>query len=476
MAVNVEETPKRFIKKVFAELKANEQSVRNSSAKERLSWLKKLKAEILLREREIKAAIYADYERSPVETELAEIWVIIKEINFAMRHLPGWMRPKRVPTPITFLGSSSAIYYEAKGTSLIISPWNFPFNLSFAPLVSAIAAGNPVVLKPSEKTPHSAQLIEKIVTAVFPSNVVRVVQGGPEFSTELLRLKFSHIFFTGSPKIGRIVMEAAAKHLTSVTLELGGKTPVIIDEHANLKDAARKTVFAKMVNNGQVCLAADYVFVHQHVAKQFNKLLRKEMNRMFPAIGLVDNPDYARIATTRQFKTMQSFIADAIEKGASVPENLSLKAEERFVSPVIINNVSSEMRVDQEEIFGPILPIKTFVSVNEVIDSINQGFKPLVMYIFSKNDKFKKSLLKHTSSGAAVMNDVYIHHFNSHLPFGGVNNSGIGKSHGYFGFLEFSNQRAVVNQWFPISTSTVLQPPYTKWKKRLVKGIVNLFS
>lgn len=476
MDVAIEETPISAIKKVFAELKANEQSVRNSSAKERLTWLKKLKAEILLRKPEIKAAIYADYKRSPVETELAEIWVVIKEINFAMRHLRGWMRPKHVPTPITFLGSSSAIYYEAKGTSLIISPWNFPFNLSFAPLVSAIAAGNPVVLKPSEQTPHSAQLIEEIITAVFPSNVVRVVQGGVEVSNELLAHRFSHIFFTGSPKVGSIVMEAAAKHLTSVTLELGGKTPVIIDESANLKDAARKTVHSKMVNNGQVCLATDHVFVHQNVAKQFNKLLRKEMNRMFPADGLVDNPDYARVATTRQFLNMQDFINDAIEKGASVPENLTLKSEERFVSPVIINDVSSDMRVDQEEIFGPILPIKTFVSVNEVIDSINQGFKPLVMYIFSKNDKFKKSLLKHTSSGAVVINDVYIHHFNSHLPFGGVNHSGIGKSHGYFGFLEFSNQRAVVNQWFPVSTSTLLQPPYTSWKKRLIKVIVKFFS
>ena len=460
----------------FKELQNNTQNMATTTAKERMELLNNFLRVFELKKEEIEAAVYRDYKRSVLETELSEFWLVKKELNFAIRHLEDWVRPKRVPTPLVFFGSSSFIHYEAKGTVLIISPWNFPFNLTFSPLISAIAAGNTVMIKPSEFTSHSSHLIKQIVEEAFPENIVTVCEGGADVSKELLTFPFNHIFFTGSTRVGKLVMKAAAENLTSVTLELGGKTPVIIDETADLKMAAQKTVYAKFLNNGQVCLASDYVFVQENVAAEFKMHLLNELEKMYPEENLLLNKDYARLVNDQQLTKVSELIEDAIEKGGKLLKSRQIEEDNRFIAPTLIENISSDMRIAQEEIFGPILPIKSYTNLEQVIDHIHQGSKPLAVYLFSKNKKNVNHVLANVSAGATLVNEVYIHHYNSYLPFGGVNHSGIGKSHGHFGFLEFTNQKAVVKQWLPFSATKLIQPPYSASKKRLAKLIVKFFS
>ena len=460
----------------FKELQNNAQNMATTTANERMELLNNFLRVFELKKEEIEAAVYRDYKRSVLETELSEFWLVKKELNFAIRHLEDWVRPKRVPTPLVFFGSSSFIHYEAKGTVLIISPWNFPFNLTFSPLISAIAAGNTVMIKPSEFTSHSSHLIKQIVEEAFPENIVTVCEGGADVSKELLTFPFNHIFFTGSTRVGKLVMKAAAENLTSVTLELGGKTPVIIDETADLKMAAQKTVYAKFLNNGQVCLASDYVFVQENVAAEFKMHLLNELEKMYPEENLLLNKDYARLVNDQQLTKVSELIEDAIEKGGKLLKSRQIEEDNRFIAPTLIENISSDMRIAQEEIFGPILPIKSYTNLEQVIDHIHQGSKPLAVYLFSKNKKNVNHVLANVSAGATLVNEVYIHHYNSYLPFGGVNHSGIGKSHGHFGFLEFTNQKAVVKQWLPFSATKLIQPPYSAAKKRLAKLIVKFFS
>jgi aldehyde dehydrogenase (NAD+) len=275
--------------------------------------------------------------------------------------------------------------------------------------------------------------------------------------------------------VGKKVMKAAADNLASVTLELGGKSPAIVDETVNLKKTAKMLAQSKFYNKGQICIATDYVFVHQSVAKKFGDAVTEALKDLYPEDQFQKNRDYARLVDVRHMNRIVSLVDDAVDKGAKTLTQMEVNEEYRFVSPVVVSGVTSDMLIDQEEIFGPIMPIKSFSNLDEVIHAINAGEKPLAMYIFSKKKEVQARLLKETSAGAAVINEVSIHHFNSELPFGGVNNSGIGKSHGYFGFLEFSNQKAVVKQWAPFHISALLQPPYTGFTKWLVDKLVRFF-
>lgn len=464
------------VDEIFAELKAGVPYMLSTGATERISLLKKLLRSIIANRYSMQQALLADYGRSPEETDLADTWVIIKELKFAIRHLRGWMRPKNVPTPLPFVGSSSSIKYQGKGVVLILSPWNFPFNLSFSPLISAIAAGNTVLIKPSEHTPNSAALIEKIVAEVFPKNLVRVLQGGVLLSQKLLKLPFNHIFFTGSPTIGMVVMKAAAENLASVTLELGGKSPTIVHRDVNLKQTAKQVAYSKFSNSGQVCIATDYLFVHKSIAPDFINALNAAIQTIYPNLSAHENADYARIVNQNHALRIDKLRTDAQRKGAQlIHASAANNPSERFIAPTLLADISAEMDISETEIFGPILPIKTYENIEDVLLILQDEAPPLALHIFTKNKKLAQNIIDNTRSGAVLVNETFIHHFNSHLPFGGVNKSGIGKSHGYFGFLEFSNQKAVVKHHLPWQPSSLLHPPYTNFSKWLVNLLLRWF-
>jgi aldehyde dehydrogenase (NAD+) len=384
------------------------------------------------------------------------------------------MRPHKVATPISQTGTSSYIHYEPKGVALIISPWNFPFNLTLGPLVSAIAAGNCVMIKPSEYTPHSSALMKKIIDGLFDESEVALIEGDVTVATELLKLPFNHIFFTGSPDIGKVVMKAAAEHLTSVTLELGGKCPTIVDETADLKTAARRIAFNKWFNNGQVCIAVDYVLVHESIADKFMEALKSMLTRYYG-----DDPSmsesYNRMVDHRHFQRVEGYFKDALSKGATVAFGGNSKSEQDFFAPTIMTNIPGNCDLWEKEIFGPILPFITYSDLKEAIDRINAREKPLAMYIFSKNKKNIDRIIRNTRAGATCVNHAGLHFFNDNLPFGGVNNSGFGKSNGFFGFKAFSNERAVLKQWAPINGLDGLAPPYTPRKQKLIDLIIKWF-
>ncbi len=345
------------------------------------------------------------------------------------------------------------------------------------PLVSCLAAGNTAVVKPSELTPHTSALIRQLASEVFEPEVVTVVEGGVAVTQELLSLPFDHIFFTGSPAIGKVVMQAAAAHLTSVTLELGGKSPTIIDASANLKDAARRIAFGKFFNNGQTCIAPDYILIERSVKDPFISLLKDQIASTFGQGNPVDehSPDYARIVNRRHFNRLKDLLDDAVMKGAQPVLSGSMDEETQFIAPVILTDVPMGSRITEEEIFGPILPIMIFDRKEEVVDYINAHPKPLALYIFTSRRSFSNFILSGTSAGSACINECVLQFTHPNLPFGGVNNSGIGKSHGYFGFLTFSNEKPVLRQKSGWATPYLLHPPYTSGMKKIVDVLLKWF-
>ncbi|MEM8891218.1 MAG: aldehyde dehydrogenase family protein, partial [Bacteroidota bacterium] len=308
---------KTRIAEVFAAQQANKMAVANTTAKERIAKLKRLMNTTLKYKQEIRDAMYKDFRKPPSEVDLTEIYVVTSEVKHAVSHLRKWMRPQRVATPISLMGSSSRIKYEPKGVCLIISPWNYPMQLAFGPLISAIAAGNTVIIKPSEHTPHTSVIMRTIIEECFEENEVAIFEGAVETSTELLSLPFNHIFFTGAPEIGKIVMAAAAKHLSSVTLELGGKSPTIVDETANLKAAATRIAWGKFSNNGQICIAPDYLFVHESKKDKFIELLTAKLNEFYEGDAQTSD-SYCRIVNNNHFKRIKSYVDDSVSKGANL--------------------------------------------------------------------------------------------------------------------------------------------------------------
>lgn len=449
------------IRRIFQLQQENHLEVGKSSAKERLAKLDRLHQVVLRYRPQIKEAMYADFKKPALEVDAVEVYPITSAIKHTRAQLREWMRPKKVPTSPAFFGSSSWIHYEPKGVCLIISPWNFPFNLTFIPLVSAIAAGNCVMLKPSEHTPHSSALIRRMVSEVFGEHEVAVVEGAVEASQALLELPFNHIFFTGAPRIGKIVMAAAAKHLTSVTLELGGKSPTVIDESADVTTAAERIIRGKLANSGQICIAPDYVFVHEKMYASFVGAA-KETIRKFLGEDPMASHSFARMVNVHQFGRVKAHLEEAIKLGAEVVAGGKTDDRELFIEPTILTKVSPDAKLMREEIFGPVLPVLTFRDLQEPIDFINAGERPLTMNIFSKNKKNIRRLLEETRAGGTSINHAQLHFYNHDLPFGGVNNSGIGKAHGWYGFTEFSNARSIYRQHFWGPTE-LLRPPYSKF-------------
>jgi aldehyde dehydrogenase (NAD+) len=445
--------------------------------KERVEKLKKLENWIKANRERIKEAIFKDFSKPPEEVDLTEIFAVLADINYNVKHLKKWMKTQKVHTPLTLLGTSSYIQFEAKGVCLIIAPWNYPFQLMVSPLVSAIAAGNTSILKPSEMTPHTSRLIVEMCSDVFPPSEVVAFEGAIEVSKALLELPFDHIFFTGSPAVGKIVMAAAAKNLTSVTLELGGKSPTIIDETADLADAAEKIVYGKFVNNGQTCIAPDYLLVNQKVEFGLIEEIQKAINRMFDhdGKGIENSLNYARIVNEKHYFRLVELIETSASMGAEIALGGKYKVAEKFISPTIIRNVPIDSALLEEEIFGPILPIVIYNDIQECVDFINDRPKPLAEYIFSKSSDNQQYLLNNTSAGGVCINDCLIHFMNHELPFGGVNNSGIGKSHGLYGFKEFSNEKGVLKQRIGRTAIKPLYPPYSSSSRKIIDFLMKYF-
>jgi len=455
-------------------LKENISKLKLTTSVERINKLKKLKENILLNRADIKEALKKDFRKNESEVDLTEIFPVIQEINHTIKNLKKWMKDKYVKTPVTLLGSKSYIKYEAKGLVLIITPWNFPINLTFVSLVNAISAGNTVMIKPSEITDYTSKIIKKIVEKTFNQNEVYTILGGSDIAEKILKLKFNHILFIGSPTIGKIVMKAASNHLASVTLELGGKSPTVIDKEVDLKLAAKRIAWAKFINNGQVCIAPDYILINKKLKDKFLKLLIEYIKKLYS-----DNPktskNYCRVVNRKHFLRLNSLIEDAKTNKGKIHFGGRKDVDQLFIEPTILTNISPKSKIHIEEIFGPILPIYEYNFLDDAINFINNNNKPLALYIFSKNKKNINRIINETSSGGVCINHSTLHYSNYHLPFGGVNNSGSGRCHGVHGFKEFSNAKSIFKQLVKISPTDLIIPPYTRFKEKIINLMIKYF-
>ncbi len=465
------------IQEIFARQQKTALRWRTSTLEERSARLIKLRTWIKENQDLIRQALWEDFKKPEAEVDLSEIFPVTSEINHTLKNLKSWMKPHTISTPLSMIGTSGKIYYEPKGTALIISPWNFPFNLTLGPLVSALAAGCPAIIKPSELSPATSDLIQKLVHAVFPPEEVVVFLGEVEVSQELLKLPFDHIFFTGSPAVGKLIMKAAAEHLTSITLELGGKSPAIIDESADLNDAAGKLIWGKFVNCGQTCIAPDYILVHESQKERLIMELKVFLKKFYDPDfkGIDKSPDYARIIGLKHFKRLSGYLADAISKGATLDFGGKTEESTCYIEPTLLSNIEKDMDVFLEEIFGPILPILTFSKIEEAIALINSKPKPLALYYFGSASQNSKKVIEETSAGNVVINDCVLHFLHNNLPFGGVNNSGMGKAHGHAGFLAFSHEKGVLKQRVGLNNVTLLRPPYGIKAKKIIQSLIKWF-
>ncbi len=462
------------INETYALQKASLQRLKNASASARIEKLRAIERYMFAHKQDLFDALYADFKKPSSEVIIGELLGVKKEINYMIKHVKSWMKPQRVGTPLMLLGTQGHIQLEPKGMCLIIAPWNYPFNLAINPLVHAIAAGNAVILKPSELSEHTSAFIKKMITSLFDPAEVAVFEGDASVASYLLEQKFDHIFFTGSPMIGKKVMEAAAKHLCSVTLELGGKSPAIVDESADITASAQKIAWGKFLNNGQTCIAPDYLFIHEKVNFKFLQALEETIANFY-GVGkdIASSKDYARIVNKRHFARIKSLFDDAIEQGAKVLMGGDFDESTCFISPTILTHCSPDMLIMQEEIFGPLLPVMTFKLEEEITRYLSKEEKPLALYVFSQNQVFSDFIVQNTSSGSCLINDCLIQFGHDELPFGGVNNSGIGKSGGKFGYLEFSHAKSVLIQ--RTNLLRFFYPPYTLKTKWLIEQVLKWF-
>ncbi len=467
------ETEVAEIERIFEAQKKNQFNIGNTSASQRKAKIQQLLDAVLQNRKALQQALFNDFGKHPAEVDLSEIYPVINEIKHAKRRIRKWLGKNRKSTPLALMGASSRIKYEPKGVVLIISPWNFPVNLTLGPLVSAIAGGNCVMIKPSEMTPHTSALMHKMIAEIFDESEVAVIEGSVKTAEPLLALPFNHIFFTGSPQVGKIVMKAAAKNLASVTLELGGKSPTIVDETADINVAARRIAWGKYLNNGQICIAPDYVLVHESKQEELQGKF-KEILKAFYLEDAAKEPSYNRIVNKRHYNRLKNVMEDAFNGGANVLEGGKFDDAENFISPTILNNVSMDSKAMNEEIFGPILPIVTFKTIEEAIEIINSKEKPLALYMYSKSKKNINLMIGNTRAGGTCINHNAIHFFNLNLGFGGSNNSGIGRGHGDEGFKAFTNPRGIMHQHIP-NALDMLTPPYNDFKQKLINITLRWF-
>lgn len=406
----------------------------------RIAYLGKLLRWMDENEDRILEALNKDLGKSSTEGYMTEIGMVKEEIRFSMKHLAMWSKPRRVKTPVSQFPSSSFIYREPYGVVLIMAPWNYPFQLTVAPLIGAISAGNCAVLKPSSYSVNTSEIIRDMIREVFPSCYVSVVTGGREENEALLNEKFDYIFFTGSPKVGKSVMEKAARHLTPVSLELGGKSPCIVDETANLKTAAKRIVWGKFLNAGQTCVAPDYVLVQHSVKKKLIHYIEKQIQKMY-GMNPLENEEYSSIINMRHFKRICGLLDERkVIYGGKKNEEI-LKIE-----PTVMDGITWDDPVMKEEIFGPILPIMSYYDLREAVTAINAQSRPLALYLFTKDKKKEAYILRMISYGGGCINDTVVHLATPYLPFGGVGQSGMGKYHGKASFDTFTHEKSILKK------------------------------
>lgn len=417
-------------------------------------------------------AMASDFGKNPTESLLWEVLPVQIEIAHARRHLRRWMRPRRVMPALTMIGTSARVRAEPKGVTLVIAPWNFPMMLALGPMVSALAAGNSVILKPSELTPATSAALAAMIRDIFPEDLVAVVEGGPEVAGALLDLPFDHIFFTGSTAVGRIVMEKAARHLTPVTLELGGRSPVIVGPDADIAKAARWIVWGRFANAGQTCVAPDHVYVHRSVEGALTEALVAEIARRFGPTEEARHasPDLARVVNGRNFDRLGALLAEAVGAGATLVTGGSSDAGARYVAPTILTGTTPDMRIRQEEIFGPLLPLVAYDDLAAPLAEINAGAKPLALYVFARDAALIDRIRRETSSGGMGINLSVVQFVHPNLPFGGIGPSGMGAAHGRAGFETFSHLKPVLRNRF--SLMPLIFPPYGLFVRRLAGALV----
>ena len=423
----------------------------------------RLRNTIISREQLILDALYADLHKSDFEGYMSEVGIVLEELRFIIRNMSRWARPKRVRTPLTQFPGSSFQLAEPFGVTLIMAPWNYPFQLCLSPLIGALSAGNTVVLKPSAYAPHTSEVIAQLLQEVFDPSYVAVVQGGRQENEELLEQHFDYIFFTGSSAVGKIVMERAALHLTPVSLELGGKSPAIVDATADLKLAAKRIAFGKLLNAGQTCIAPDYVLVESSVKDVFTYYVKQIIEEFFP---LQNYENFPSIINEKHFDRLMQLVKD---------ENIILGGDgdrkTRHIRPTILENVLIDSPIMQEEIFGPILPILTFDTIDEAIKIVTAKPKPLALYLFTKHRQVEKRILREVSFGGGCINDTIMHIATSHMGFGGVGESGMGSYHGKASFDTFSHYKGVVRR-YPFFDFSFRYHPYSERKFNLLKKIL----
>lgn len=431
----------------------------------RVEALRLLLQMIRSHEKELMAALKKDLNKNDFDSYITELGILLGEIRFTLKHINEWAKPRKVKSSLAQAGSKSYIYPEPYGVALIISPWNYPFQLAIAPLIGAIAAGNCAIIKPSELTQETSRLIAELIKKTFPEDFITVVQGDVETTQGLLKEKFDYIFFTGSVPVGKIIMEAAAKHLTPVTLELGGKSPCIVHKDANISLSAKRIAWGKFINAGQTCVAPDYLYVHREVKDEFIHSFKEAIKELY-SVDVIKNGEFTRIVSEKHFNRLNAFLGDGriIYGGSNDIETLTIE-------PTLLTGVSWEDPVMQDEIFGPILPILEFDDEDKMIDKINERPKPLALYIFSESKNFQDKILYNISFGGGCINDTVYHLSSPYLPFGGVGESGIGAYHGKGSFDVYSHEKSILKQ----TTSFELPFRYPNRKnalkqiKRLIK-------
>jgi aldehyde dehydrogenase (NAD+) len=462
------------IRAIFAEQRRRYRSNPNPTRRERLAQLDSLEKAIVRHREALYAAMWQDFRKARAEVELTEINTTLGELKLARKHLARWMRPKSVPTPLPQLGAKSQIRSEPKGVVLILSPWNYPVYLTLPPLIAAIAAGNRAIVRVSEKVPHTRTVLQSIIAEAFSPGDVMMVGGEVDLAEELLKLPFDHIFFTGSTKVGKHVMRAAAEHLSGITLELGGKSPAIVTADADIKSAASRIAWGKFANAGQTCVAPDYVLVDRAIAPALVDELKLRVVRMYGATeeDRKTTPDFARVVDDAAFQRLSGVLDDSVRAGARVVIGGARDAAIRYIAPTILDNVTLDSPIMREEIFGPILPIVTYTGLDEALEDVRAHDKPLALYIFSRTRSLIEKILSRTTAGGTGIGDTIIHLANGYLPFGGVGPSGLGNYHGHAGFRTFSHERAIMTRTL---LTPMLYPPYTKKSLRILKLLDRFF-
>lgn len=458
------------IRATFDKVRALAPALVDTSAEQRIAKIQRLMKTLMKYREQIYESGRLERGLSPPDMD-GELVMLKFEAEFIAKNLKDWMTSKPAPPSLMTLGKKCYVRYEPKGAVLVLPSWNAPYVIGFLPVLGAIAAGNSIILKPSELSPHSSALCARIVAEAFPNGEITCIEGGAEAAQALLACPFNHIFYIGNNHVGRIVMKAAADHFASVTLEMGGKNPSIIDKSADVEDAALKTSWGRMCNAGQACIAPDYVLVHESVARRYTDALVREIAAMYnpKGTGFENNPEFPRIINARHFERIKGLIDDAKAKGATFECGGEYRADDRYIAPSVVTGVTEDMRLMKEEIFGPVIAVIPYKTREEATAYIAARDKPLALYVFSKDREATDYFINHTTSGSSVVNhNVVQSGTNPHLPFGGVNSSGIGRMVGFATFNECSNARAIVEEGPPLMDPRDMFPPLTvKYKKQL---------